>query len=147
MSLFVVVCVSKRSGAEQAQTVLKMKTVPLHSSGPTLHTWQGCIDEQLRTNSLVGFATETSDVELGQISWISERDALCSRVLSEEPLMLTSRWRGGQGRGLLRKWKDVNLFFNPKATLVDLAIFTGIFFYMQLVINTTQEIKTYPKYG
>lgn len=67
ISLFVV-CVSKKSGAEQAETVLKMETIPLHSSGPKLHTWQGCIDKQLRTSSLVGFATETSGVELGQVS-------------------------------------------------------------------------------
>lgn len=67
ISLFVV-CVSKKSGAEQAETVLKMETIPLHSSGPELHTWQGCIDKQLRTSSLVGFATETSGVELGQVS-------------------------------------------------------------------------------
>ncbi len=84
-----------------------METIPLHSSGTELHTWQGCIDKQLRTSSLVGFATETSGVELVHVSWISERDVLRSRVLSEEPLMLTSSWGGGQGWGLWKQPEDI----------------------------------------
>lgn len=76
---------------------------PLQTSGgDTLYL--GCIDKQFRASSLVLFATETSGVELGHYSWISERVMLRSRGLSSELVNVNVKmWRKAEVKPVEKK--------------------------------------------